>query len=170
MGYVIAAYDERVPRDPSHLCLVLDPWGTWSSRRTGNLLEEPPPPGNRIWVFRSRQEAQKVFDRLAPLDETPKGMSIEEVDSPGHTEGPWMASGPSRFHGLYAFTVASAGGYELARAIREEDAGLIAAAPELLAALKECAPALARFGYDSESVRKAYEAIAKAEGVRALTK
>lgn len=48
----------------------------------------------------------------------------------------------------------------------EEDranARLIAAAPELLAALKECAPALARFGYDSESVRKAYEAIAKAQ-------
>ena len=47
---------------------------------------------------------------------------------------------------------------------QEANVRLIAAAPDLLEALKECAPALARFGYDSESVRKAYDAIAKAEG------
>lgn len=90
-----------------------------------------------------------------------------------NTPGPWQwrrtTLDGSTIEGQY-FVNARLGNGHLrvlcADKMDRDDAQLIAAAPDLLDALRECASALARFKFDSdfETVRKAYEAIAKAEG------
>lgn len=59
-----------------------------------------------------------------------------------HTPGPWTASGPSELNGR--FSVYHNG--PLIYCDNEADARLIAAAPDLLAALESALPALIRLG------------------------
>lgn len=101
----------------------------------------------------------------------------------GHTPGQWSYTGtvaPAYFPllGKELITI-SGGARHVAYAHDSNDAALIAAAPELLKALKECeaqlVDALAREGAkfpghkngrDGEAIRMARAAISKAEGER----
>lgn len=83
-----------------------------------------------------------------------------------HTPGPWHKA-RGRAFGLYDIRVAIPGsqditGHPIAKAVSEEDADLIAAAPELLEALKRARDGLS---FDGQRYLAAIDAaIAKADG------
>jgi len=86
------------------------------------------------------------------------------------TEGPWKVSGRQKKTEIGGFSViAPSGGSAIAYVAYDDDASLIAAAPELLDALKETTgPLMAYNGYGwpdrDKVIERVRAAIAKAEG------
>jgi hypothetical protein len=91
-----------------------------------------------------------------------------------HTQGPWVVKlkdrkwvikGPDKKHSPVALVELEGFGMGPSRAVREANARLIAAAPDLYAAVKEFLGWGAMTGSDRDHfVRKFEKAIAKAEG------
>lgn len=77
-----------------------------------------------------------------------------------HTKGPW---GAGQLAGRDAFHVMS-DSFTVADVYREEDARLIAAAPELLEALEEMLKAASQQRWSLALCNRAQDAIAKARG------
>ena len=86
-----------------------------------------------------------------------------------HTPGPWTVRDERQIapnqRGAYPFYIDEGPAHRIAGVRFEADARLIAAAPDLLAALEEAVPAMTVPGYDSEeAIDLARDAIAKARG------
>ena len=89
-----------------------------------------------------------------------------KIDDKTHTPGPWNAHSPRRISAMWEVT-AGAPGFIMASVYREQDARLIAAAPDLLEAAKAIQVWMMRVPTDAASEQayaKIVDAIAKAEG------
>lgn len=104
-------------------------------------------------------------------------MTDFQSPQPAHTPGPWQClqagDGPTKFavadaEGLSILTIVEEEGHDFAAVYCDEDARLIAAAPELLEALTECMRALRMLGHtDVVGYALAELAIAKVTGAQA---
>lgn len=88
------------------------------------------------------------------------------MNAPKHTQSNWY---PARSSGGQGLVIEDDTGRNVAVTYDEKDAALVAAAPELLEALKACSKALSDSGRwvpdeYAEAFRNADRAIAKAEG------
>ena len=80
-----------------------------------------------------------------------------------HTPGPWVTYGHRKLFVMSEFTAIEIGGVNRFEANAEANASLIAAAPDLLAALRECLTC--EFAVtDKAAIAKAESAIARAVG------
>lgn len=94
---------------------------------------------------------------------------MEKKNTPNFTPGPWKSALTVQENGPNFYTIASStfGGKFIAQVENEANALLIAAAPDLLEALRECSEALtsdAAISKRKELLERADKALAKAEG------
>lgn len=95
-----------------------------------------------------------------------------KIEAVGHTAGPWDVKTREEWEGGYDFFSGPDGAFTFMADVEPEDARLIAAAPDLLKALKlmflhSCVADAAPEDKDDDdhlAERLAYRAIAKAEG------
>lgn len=104
-------------------------------------------------------------------------MTEKSCAQPAHTPGPWQClqagDGPTKFavadaEGVSILTIVEEEGHDFAAVYRDEDARLIAAAPELLKCLQELIDGMVGVEDSANGVlRRSRAAIAKATGAQA---